>query len=49
MKPYSPKLPGPTRGISGTRKSKASPHRKRCLRRDKKAARRMGLTGVDLD
>ena len=37
MKPYSgDKDP---KGISGLRKSKATPHRARCLRVDKKAAR----------
>lgn len=38
MKPYS--LKKTPKGISGTRKSKVSCHRKRSLRVDKKAARR---------
>lgn len=44
MKPYSPssKAAGSTKGLVGGRKSKATPHRKRCLKRDKAAARREG-------
>ena len=38
MKPYSPKRH--TKGIAGRRRSCDTPHRKRCLRVDKKAARR---------
>ena len=37
MKPYSDKPD--TKGISGRRQSRATPHRKRCLRRDRKSAR----------
>lgn len=44
MKPYSPssKAAGSTKGLVSGRKSKATPHRKRCLKRDKAAARREG-------
>jgi len=37
MKPYS--YHPNTRGISGRRRSCSTPHRKRCLRCDKKSAR----------
>jgi hypothetical protein len=39
MKPYSSK--SFLKGISGRRKSKDTTHRRRCLRVDKKAARRI--------
>jgi hypothetical protein len=37
MKPYSDTRD--TKGLAGCRRSKDTPHRKRCLRVDKKAAR----------
>ena len=40
MKPYGSRSIG-TKGLSGRRKSKDTPHRRRCLRVDKRAARQM--------
>ena len=40
MRPYSDKIN--PKGLSGRRKSKASSHRKRSLRVDKKSARQAG-------
>lgn len=39
MKPYSKDKN--TKGLAGCRKSKRTPHRERCLRLDKKVARRV--------
>jgi hypothetical protein len=47
MKPYSTKRM--TKGIGGCRKSKASPHRKRCLRVDKRAARQIAKKEIQDD
>lgn len=41
MKPYSKSRK--TKGISGLRRSKDTPHRRRCLRVDKKSARQQEI------
>jgi len=46
MQPYG-KSNKNLRGISGRRKSKATPHRKRCLSVDKKAARQESSLEID--
>jgi hypothetical protein len=43
MKPYGQGIKGEMKGCSGCRKSKDTPHRRRCLRVDKKRARRSGF------
>jgi hypothetical protein len=50
MKPYGFRstggATGGTKGLSGRRKSKDTPHRRRSLRVDKKAARQHGALAV---
>jgi len=47
MKPYSKEFTGVVKGISSRRKSLSSPHRIRCLRVDKKSARKKAKIDID--